>query len=118
MKITHRLALGGWLETVRGRGGGMRLAMPAQRINLGSVVRGVEPDFALVECFAGGSSCTLTGDCGLAAVIRAGLRSFMQQLDAHTLADVLPRPGGRAGPGVAPLRFRPGAANRVGDKAG
>lgn len=90
MKVTHQLALGGWLVTVRGKGGGLRLARRPEEINLGMVVRGIEPDFFLVECFAGGSTCVLTGHCQLTDVLHNALRAFMEQLDRHTLADILP----------------------------
>ena len=113
MKITHRLALGGWIETVRGKGGGMRLALEPERINLGDVVRSVEPDFALVECFATGSACALTGRCGLAGVLQGALLAFMRHLDGHTLADLMP--GGAAAPPTGsrkPVTFRPRTASR------
>lgn len=113
MKITHQLALGGWLETVRGRGGGMRLALAPQGINLGAVVRSVEPDFALVECFATGSACTLTGHCGLASVLQGALLDFMQHLDGYTLADVLPKSATTRPGGEAPVRFKPPRRARV-----
>lgn len=100
MKVTHQLALQGWLETVRGKGGGMRLAYAPQQINLGAVVRGMEPDFALVECFADGNQCTLTGDCRLAGMLQGALRSFMDHLDGFTLADLLPDDAQPAGPQV------------------
>lgn len=90
MKVTHQLALGGWLVTVRGKGGGLRLAQPPEEINLGAVVRGIEPDFFLVECFASGSACTLTGHCRLTGVLQNALQGFMDGLDRHTLADILP----------------------------
>lgn len=90
MKVTHQLGLQGWIETVRGKGGGMRLAHPPQAINLGAVVRSIEPDFALVECFATGSQCTLTGQCRLADVLGGALQGFMAHLDGFTLADLLP----------------------------
>ncbi|CAG0946327.1 HTH-type transcriptional repressor NsrR [Gammaproteobacteria bacterium] len=92
MKITHQLALAGWLETLRGKGGGMRLARPPEQINLGEVVRSIEPDFSLVECFATGSTCTLTGTCGLTGVLAGAMREFMQYLDRHSLADVVAPP--------------------------
>ena len=92
MKITHQLALAGFLETVRGRGGGMRLALPASRIGLGDVVRRMESDFALVECFAADSGCALTGGCRLAGVLDEALQAFLARLDACTLADLLPAP--------------------------
>ncbi|MES2099637.1 MAG: Rrf2 family transcriptional regulator [Pseudomonadota bacterium] len=90
MKITHQLALGGWLVTVRGKGGGLRLARRPEEINLGAVVRSIEPDFSLVECFASGSTCTLTGQCRLTGVLQSALQGFMDGLDRHTLADILP----------------------------
>jgi Rrf2 family nitric oxide-sensitive transcriptional repressor len=113
MKITHQLALGGWLETVRGKGGGMRLAQPPQAINLGAVVRSVEPDFALVECFGTGSACTLTGRCGLAGVLHGALLDFMQHLDGYTLADVLQKPRSERPSGEVPVRIKPRRQTRV-----
>jgi Rrf2 family transcriptional regulator, nitric oxide-sensitive transcriptional repressor len=103
MKITHQLGLAGWIETVRGKGGGMRLAREPAQINLGRLVRSVEPDFLLVECLTSSSACTLTGQCRLARVFSGALDAFMQQLDDHTLADVLPpvRPGGKRASEVA-----------------
>ena len=90
MKVTHLLGLQGWIETVRGKGGGMRLAHAPCDINLGAVVRGIEPDFALVECFATGSRCVLTGRCHLANVLGDALQAFKTHLDGFSLADLLP----------------------------
>ncbi|MCH2241382.1 MAG: Rrf2 family transcriptional regulator [Aquabacterium sp.] len=89
MKITHQLARAGWVETLRGKGGGMRLAHAPQDIGLGEVVRCVEPDFSLVECFATGGVCTRTGRCRLTGIVRGALQAFMAHLDGYTLADVL-----------------------------
>jgi Rrf2 family nitric oxide-sensitive transcriptional repressor len=94
MKITHQLGLAGWIETVRGKGGGMRLARAPKDIVLGDVVRSMEPDFSLVECFATGGNCMLTGNCGLTGVLEGALDSFMRHLDGYTLADILPQPPG------------------------
>jgi len=101
MRITHQLALGGWLVTVRGKGGGLRLARRPEEINLGAVVRSIEPDFFLVECFASSSTCTLTGHCRLTGVLQNALQGFMDSLDRHTLADILPpvRPPEKPGTG-------------------
>ena len=90
MKVTHQLGLQGWIKTVRGKGGGMRLAHPPADINIGAVVRSIEPDFDLVECFATGSQCTLIGNCRLAGLLGGALQSFMAHLDGFTLADLLP----------------------------
>ncbi len=109
MKITHQLGLAGWIETVRGKGGGMRLAREPAQINLGELVRSVEPDFLLVECLTISSACTLTGRCGLTRVFSDALDAFMRQLDSHTLADVLPpvrRIGKRASVVAVPASSR------------
>ena len=90
MKVTHQMGLQGWIETVRGKGGGMRLAHPPENINLGDVVRSIEPDFALVECFSTGNQCVLTGQCRLASVLGGALQEFMTHLDGFSLADLLP----------------------------
>ena len=90
MKVTHQLGLAGWIETVRGKGGGMRLAHAPKDIGLGAVVRSVEPDFFMVECFSTANSCILSGDCKLTAVVEGALQSFMNYLDAKSLADILP----------------------------
>ena len=51
MKVAHQLGVAGYVETVRGRGGGLRLAKPIAAIGLGEVVRYTEPDMAIVSCF-------------------------------------------------------------------
>jgi Rrf2 family transcriptional regulator, nitric oxide-sensitive transcriptional repressor len=104
MKVAHRLAQDGWLATQRGRGGGLRLGRVPQAINLGDVVRGVEPDFTLVECFARDPACVLHGHCGLANVLHSALTRFMDELDRHTLADLLP---------PAPAARQPGRARTL-----
>lgn len=107
MKVTHALGRSGFLQTVRGKGGGMRLAVEPARINLGAVVREIEPDFMLVECFDSGAGCVLTGNCRLAGVISDALRAFLGHLDSQTLADLLAPP-----PALAPLRLRRDAVAR------
>lgn len=90
MKITHQLGLNGWLETVRGKGGGMRLGAAPADINLGAVVRSIEPDFYLVDCLTHETDCSLTGRCKLTGIMSGALQSLMQYLDRFTLADLLP----------------------------
>lgn len=101
MKITHQLARAGWLETVRGKGGGMRLAAAPDQINLGAVVKSIEPDFMIVECLAidADNACQLSGNCQLTGIMRGALESFMTHLCRYTLADLLvPVNGGHTGP--------------------
>jgi len=96
MKVTHQLGLQGWIETQRGKGGGMRLAHAPRDINLAAVVRSMEPDFHVVECFSTGNTCVLTGSCRLTGVLDEALNSFLAHLQRYTLADILPTAGGPA----------------------
>jgi len=88
-KIMQRLSRGGILETRRGGGGGARLASPPQAIRLGAVVRLLEEDQPLVECFqTDTNTCSLDGRCRLKARLRAAETAFLAHLDHATLADV------------------------------
>lgn len=89
MKVVNALTKTGYLKGVRGRSGGFTLAKPPKDINLGAVVRATEPDFALVECFATGSECVITGSCRLPNVLNEALGAFVATLDRYTLADIM-----------------------------
>lgn len=110
MKVTHQLGLHGWIETVRGKGGGMRLAHAPADIALGAVLRSMEPDFLLVECLGAGSHCALTGHCQLSGVLAGALGAFMAHLDRCTLAELLP---GTAPPPLARPLHRANRATRA-----
>ncbi|HEY8904631.1 MAG TPA: Rrf2 family transcriptional regulator [Rhodoferax sp.] len=89
-KVVQNLAGRGWLETTRGRGGGMRLLKPAQDICLGEVVRATETDFAMVECFeAALNQCRLSQHCHLKNVLAQATQSYLAVLDGVTLADLV-----------------------------
>jgi Rrf2 family nitric oxide-sensitive transcriptional repressor len=92
MKITNTLTRAGFLKAVRGRSGGLTLAKPPSKIQLGDVVRVTEPDFALVECFGTGNQCTITRSCRLRGILHEGLDAFAAVLDSYTLADLMLRP--------------------------
>jgi Rrf2 family nitric oxide-sensitive transcriptional repressor len=90
MKVAFELGRHGFLETVRGRKGGLRLARPPQRIGLGEVVRKTEDDFVLVECFSSESSrCAVTGACRLQGALTRALKAYLAVLDEYTLADLV-----------------------------
>ena len=89
MKIVQDLARAGFVETVRGRNGGLRLARPADRITIGELVRHTEADGGLVDC----STCRLARGCGLPAVFAQAREAFMTVLDGVRLTDVAGRPG-------------------------
>ncbi len=94
MKVVHQLGRFGLVETVRGKGGGMRLALAPQHIVLGDVIRQTESDFTLVECFASNATCRIQGACHLSAILGEALNALFLVLDGYTLADLLVNPQG------------------------
>lgn len=89
MKVVNILTRGGFLKGVRGRAGGFTLARSPDTINIGAVMRATEPDFELVECFATGNQCHITGCCKLPTILNEALTNFVATLDRYTLADLM-----------------------------
>ncbi|MFZ1548453.1 MAG: Rrf2 family transcriptional regulator [Candidatus Nitrotoga sp.] len=89
-KVVHQLANRGYIQTTRGKGGGMRLARLPQFINIGDVVRDMEENVDLVECFnAKNQSCPLLPACILKSVLAEARNNFFDTLGRYTLADLL-----------------------------
>ena len=100
-RVVHQLGLRGYLETVRGKGGGFKLARRPESIRIGDVVRDMEPGFELAECFRPGESgCSLLPACALKPALAEAGRAFLASLDRFTLADLL-LPGSGQAPAVA-----------------
>jgi Rrf2 family nitric oxide-sensitive transcriptional repressor len=90
MKVAHQLGLAGYVETVRGRTGGLRLARPAGAINLGDVVRHTEQDMALVPCMApADAACAIRPSCLLKRALGRATAAFMDVLDGYSLGDLV-----------------------------
>ena len=90
MKVVHQLNKKGYIETVRGKKGGMRLRMHPADINVGVLVRETEHDLSLVECRSGSNSCRISPVCGLKGMFSEAIESFLGTLDRYTLQDVIP----------------------------
>ena len=101
MKVVQLLGQLGYIETLRGRNGGLRLGMLAAEIRIGQVLRQTEESFALVDCFSGDASgagargCAIAPACKLRGMLAEALQAFLAVLDRYTLADILE---GRAAP--------------------
>ena len=92
-QLQETLTQAGFITSVRGRGGGLRLARKPERVNLGAVVRATEDSFTLVECFdPDRSTCVLTPACGLRSPLEEALLAFLSVLDRYTLADLISNP--------------------------
>jgi Rrf2 family nitric oxide-sensitive transcriptional repressor len=92
-KVVHFLGKQGWIATVRGKGGGLALAMPPQKIGIGQVVRDTEGEAMPAECFAGGAShCVIASSCRLKGVLAEAVQAFQAVLDRYTLADITRNP--------------------------
>ncbi|MBI2383412.1 MAG: Rrf2 family transcriptional regulator [Gammaproteobacteria bacterium] len=93
MKVTHRMHRQGLIQTARGKAGGMSLARPASEIRVGEVLRAMEPDWRLVECFGADNGCAITASCRLKGVLAGAMQSFWAALDACTIAELVGGPG-------------------------
>lgn len=88
MKIVAELVKFGYLDSLRGHGGGLRLNKAPNLINVGEVVRQFE-SFEIVECMKQDNRCVITKGCGLAPILSNALKSFLDHLDQYTLDDIL-----------------------------
>lgn len=90
MKVVHHLARHGDVASVRGRGGGIRLARPPQAINVGTIVRATERDGRSPDCLARrGGGCRIEAACALKDTFALAAEAFFTALDRITLADLL-----------------------------
>ncbi len=102
VKVVHHLGKIGLVKTLRGRGGGVKLALPSANIRLGDVVLRTEPGLELVDCLAP-QPCPLHGGCELRKVLDGAVRGFVDYLNGFTLADVTRGIGGAERLGLVSL---------------
>lgn len=88
-KVVPLLAHAGFIETIRGRGGGMKLARPSGSIRLGDVVRATEETHIEADCFGGGADCVIRPIAPINRIFDEALAAFIAVLDNHTLDDLV-----------------------------
>ena len=91
MKVVQQLVRTGFVESIRGQGGGLRLAMRAEDIVVGQVVRAMEPEIGLVECQRVTNACVISPACKLQHLLARAREAFFDELDKTTLRGLLPR---------------------------
>lgn len=84
MKVVNALSHGGFIKTVRGRGGGFQLSRAPDAINIGAVVRYTETDLQIADC----GSCIISRACGLQGALGKAMAAFLTVLDGYSLADI------------------------------
>lgn len=85
VKVVQNLVRFGYVESVKGRGGGMRLALGADKIVLGQVVRKMEPDMHLIDCVG----CQIATACRLPGPLHKAISAFVRVLDEYSLQDLI-----------------------------
>ena len=104
-RVVHQLGIKGYIETIRGKGGGLRLARKPEKISVGDVVRDMETSFEIAECFQPGrSACRLMPGCALKGVLGEATYAFLARLDHYTLADLLTADGKSLNPAARSVR--------------
>lgn len=97
MKVVHRLGRRGYLQTVRGKRGGLSLARKPAQISVGAVVRDMEEELGVLGCLQGNKGyCRIEACCVLRSALRDATNAFLATLDGYTLADLV-RPRQRLG---------------------
>lgn len=93
MKVAQTLIQAGFVEGVRGRSGGLRLAKSVEKIRLGAIMRVTEDHFELVECFnRADNRCVIAAACSLKSPLEEAMSAFLDVLDQYTLADLVSNP--------------------------
>ncbi|MDE2183494.1 MAG: Rrf2 family transcriptional regulator [Alphaproteobacteria bacterium] len=94
MKVAQTLIQGGFVKSVRGRHGGLKLAKQPVEIKIGAVIRATEDGFTLVECFDKRKcTCIVLQVCGLRRPLDEAVGAFLSVLDGVSLADICQNPG-------------------------
>lgn len=89
MKVVHELGMKGYIDTIRGKNGGMQLGLTPNDINIGVLVRMMEEDSVLVECFDANNTCVILPGCALKGMLKEAMECFFKSLEQYTLADLV-----------------------------
>ena len=92
VKVVHNLSLKNYINSTRGKGGGLKLARSPAEIVVGKVIRDTEPNFDVVECFSQDPNtkvCNIESICKLKSMLGKAMDSFLVTLDEFTIADVI-----------------------------
>lgn len=89
VKVVHNLSTMKLIDSFKGKGGGILLSVPPEKINVGKLIKKLENDSSLVECFGENGNCILNPTCKLKFALREAQDQFYETLEAYTLADIV-----------------------------
>lgn len=89
VKVVHNLSTMGVIEAFKGKGGGIRLKLKPELVNIGKLVRTLEDDTKLVECFSQDGKCKIDGTCKLKGALEKAQDNFYQTLEEFNLSDII-----------------------------
>ena len=90
VKVVHRLSQLGYIETTKGKGGGIKIAKDTEKLRLGDLIQKLEPNMNMVECFdAKTNTCRITGSCQLKHYLFEATQNFINTMNKYTLADTV-----------------------------
>ena len=101
VKVAQRLSSLGYVRTRSGRGGGVELALPAEEIDVGEVLAGMEGREGVLDCVTNSAACVLEPGCRLRVLLMRAEDAFYETLRGTTLASLVSKP--TPGRGVARL---------------
>ncbi len=94
IKVVNRVVKLGWLESIRGRNGGLRISVAPTSLSLGDIVRELEGSQSLIDCHK--ANCVLEGSCRLQGILYQAMQELYRWLDQYTLDDLVKKPTGAA----------------------
>lgn len=93
VKVVHKLSQLGFIDSMKGKNGGIRLNREPAKINLWHLIKGLEPDFSVVECFnTSSNTCRIVLACGLRNIFQEAMQAFADTLAKYSLADAIAKP--------------------------
>lgn len=93
VKVVHRLSQLGFIDSTKGKGGGIKLSRPPEEMNLWNLVQELETDFTVVECFdKAHNTCRIVSACGMKAILQEAMKAFAHTLSQYTIADAVSKP--------------------------
>tara|TARA_R110002049_G_scaffold98125_4_gene238851 strand:- start:950 stop:1387 length:438 start_codon:yes stop_codon:yes gene_type:complete len=88
VKVVHNLSSMGMINSFKGKGGGLTLSQKPEKIIIGHLIKKLENESHLVECFSPSGNCIINPTCQLKKALALAEKNFYNTLNEFTLADI------------------------------